>query len=69
MVWAWLFGTVSFELFGQLAGTVTPERRTEVFDAEATRAARGIGLPAASLSVSPRSSHGGDGPRPEGISP
>jgi hypothetical protein len=45
MVWAWLFGTVSFELFGQLEGTVTPQRRSEVFEAEAARAAGWIGLP------------------------
>jgi AcrR family transcriptional regulator len=45
MVWAWLFGTVSFELFGQLEGTVTPQRRSEVFEAEAVRAAGWIGLP------------------------
>jgi hypothetical protein len=48
MLWAWLFGTVSFELFGQLEGTVTPQRRTEVFEAEAVRAAGWIGLGEAS---------------------
>lgn len=45
MVWAWLLGTVSFELFGQLAGTVLPERRAEVFDAEVHRASAWVGLP------------------------
>lgn len=45
MVWAWLLGTVSFELFGQLSGTVLPERRAEVFDAEVHRAAGWVGLP------------------------
>lgn len=45
MVWAWLLGTVSFELFGQLAGTVLPQRRAEVFDAEVHRAAGWVGLP------------------------
>ncbi len=48
MVWAWLFGSVSLELFGQLQGTVLPTHRTEVFDAEARRAARWIGIPAPS---------------------
>lgn len=48
MVWAWLFGTVSFELFGQLQGTVTPQYRTEVFDAQALRAASWIGVPTTS---------------------
>ena len=55
MVWAWLFGTVSFELFGQLEGTVTPGRRTEVFEAEAVRAAEWIGLPAPGPDGGPRS--------------
>ena len=53
MVWAWLFGTVSFELFGQLEGTVTPERRAEVFEAEAVRAAEWIGLTDLSPGASP----------------
>jgi len=53
MVWAWLFGTVSFEVFGQLESTVTPQRRAEVFDAEAVRAAGWIGLPATSTAGSP----------------
>jgi hypothetical protein len=53
MVWAWLFGTVSFELFGQLEGTVTPEGRTEVFQAQAARAAEWIGLTTLSAAGSP----------------
>ncbi len=49
MAWTWLFGAVSFELFGQLTGAVVPERRDEVFDVEVVRAAGWLGLlPAAS---------------------
>ncbi len=44
MAWTWLFGAVSFELFGQLNGAVLPERRGEVFDAEVERAAAWLGL-------------------------
>ena len=46
MAWTWLFGAVSLELFGQLTGAVSPERRTEVFDAEARGAGAWLGLPA-----------------------
>ncbi|MEO7746463.1 MAG: TetR/AcrR family transcriptional regulator [Actinomycetota bacterium] len=48
MVWAWLIGTVSLEVFGQLTGTVTPGRRTEVFEAEAVRSAGWIGVASSS---------------------
>ncbi len=44
MAWTWLFGAVSFELFGQLNGAVLPEQRAEVFDAEVERAAAWLGL-------------------------
>lgn len=44
MAWTWLFGAVSFELFGQLTGAVAPERREAVFAAEAQRAAGWLGL-------------------------
>jgi hypothetical protein len=47
MVWTWLFGAVSFELFGQLVGAVAPERRDDVFAAEAERAAGWLGLTSA----------------------
>jgi AcrR family transcriptional regulator len=46
MAWTWLFGAVSFELFGQLTGAVVPERRAEVFRVEAERAAGWLGLTA-----------------------
>lgn len=44
MAWTWLFGAVSFELFGQLTGAVVVERRDAVFDAEVQRAALWLGL-------------------------
>ncbi|MFZ1410153.1 MAG: TetR/AcrR family transcriptional regulator [Micropruina sp.] len=44
MAWTWLFGAVSFELFGQLNGVISPERRTDVFDAQVLRAAGQLGL-------------------------
>jgi AcrR family transcriptional regulator len=44
MAWTWLFGAVSFELFGQLNGAVLPEQREQVFDAEVERAAAWLGL-------------------------
>jgi hypothetical protein len=44
MAWTWLFGAVSFELFGQLNGAVLPEQRAQVFDAEVERAAAWLGL-------------------------
>lgn len=44
MAWTWLFGAVSFELFGQLTGAVVPERREDVFAAQAQRAAGWLGL-------------------------
>jgi AcrR family transcriptional regulator len=44
MAWTWLFGAVSFELFGQLAGAVLPEQREQVFGAEVERAAAWLGL-------------------------
>ena len=44
MAWTWLFGAVSFELFGQLTGAVAPEQREAVFAAEAHRAAGWLGL-------------------------
>ena len=44
MAWTWLFGAVSFELFGQLVGAVAPERRADVFAVEARRAAGWLGL-------------------------
>ncbi|HET6969092.1 MAG TPA: TetR/AcrR family transcriptional regulator [Ornithinibacter sp.] len=44
MAWTWLFGAVSFELFGQLTGAVAQERRDAVFEAEAQRAALSLGL-------------------------
>lgn len=44
MAWTWLFGAVSFELFGQLTGAVAPERREAVFAVEARRAADWLGL-------------------------
>ena len=59
MAWAWLFGTVSFEVFGQLEGTVTRQRRSEVFDAEARRVAGWIGVPKPSPAGSCGPSHSG----------
>jgi len=44
MAWTWIFGSVSFELFGHLSGAVAPERRTAVFAAEAQQAAGWLGL-------------------------
>lgn len=44
MAWTWLFGAVSFELFGQLEGAVVPERRAEVFGAQAAAVAGWLGL-------------------------
>ena len=44
MRWTWLFGAVSFELFGQLTGAVAPERRERVFDAEVHRVAVWLAL-------------------------
>ena len=44
MAWTWLFGAVSFELFGQLTGAVLAGDREEVFDAEVERAAAWLGL-------------------------
>jgi AcrR family transcriptional regulator len=46
MAWTWLFGAVSFELFGQLTGAVEVERRDAVFDAQVQRAAVWLGLAA-----------------------
>ena len=51
MAWTWLFGAVSFELFGQLTGAVLPEQREQVFDAEVERAAAWLGLIPASGST------------------
>ena len=40
MAWTWLFGAVSFELFGQLTGAVRrPSGASAVFDAEVQRVA------------------------------
>ena len=44
MAWTWLFGAVSFELFGQLNGAIADDRRRDVFDAEVLRAAGWLGL-------------------------
>jgi AcrR family transcriptional regulator len=44
MAWTWIFGSVSFELFGHLSGAVEPERRSAVFTAEAQQAAAWLGL-------------------------
>ena len=44
VAWTWLFGAVSFELFGQLEGAVAPERREEVFGAQAAAVAAWLGL-------------------------
>jgi len=44
MVWTGVFGAVSFELFGQLHGTVDGERRGEVFAAEVDRWAAWLGV-------------------------
>ncbi len=44
MAWTWLFGAVSFELFGQLTGAVLAADREQVFDAEVERAAAWLGL-------------------------
>ena len=44
MAWTWLFGAVSFELFGQLTGAVLAGDREQVFDAEVERAAAWLGL-------------------------
>lgn len=44
MAWTWLFGAVSFELFGQLTGAVAVERRGAVFEAEALRVGQWLGL-------------------------
>ncbi len=44
MAWTWLFGAVSFEVFGQLTETVVPQRREEVFDAEVQRVGQWLGL-------------------------
>lgn len=44
VAWTWLFGAVSFELFGQLEGAVVPERRTQVFGAQAAAVASWLGL-------------------------
>jgi AcrR family transcriptional regulator len=44
LVWSWLFGAVSFELFGQLTGAVAPERRAQVFEAQVQRVAGLLGL-------------------------
>ena len=44
MAWTWLFGAVSFELFGQLTGAVQPEQREQVFGAEVEHAAAWLGL-------------------------
>ncbi len=44
VAWTWLFGAVSFELFGQLEGAVVPERRAQVFDAQAAAVAGWLGL-------------------------
>ncbi len=44
MAWTWLFGAVSFELFGQLTGAVVPELRERVFDAEVDRVAGWLAL-------------------------
>jgi len=44
MAWTWLFGAVSFEVFGQLTDTVLPQRREDVFDAEVQRVGQWLGL-------------------------
>ncbi len=44
MAWTWLFGAVSFELFGQLTGAVAPERRQQVFECEVEAAGGWLGL-------------------------
>jgi AcrR family transcriptional regulator len=44
MAWTWLFGAVSFEVFGQLTGAVVPERRREVFEVEVEHAGAWLGL-------------------------
>ena len=62
MAWTWLFGAVSFELFGQLTGAVAVERREAVFEAEALRAAHWLGLatgPDASTDAGPSSGSAG----------
>ena len=46
MAWTWLFGAVSFELFGQLTGAVDPERRSQVFEEEVRAAGGWLGLSA-----------------------
>lgn len=59
VMWAWLIGAVSLEVFGQLTGTVTESRRIEVFDAEAVRAAGWMGV-LAPPAGSPQLSHDAD---------
>lgn len=44
MAWTFLFGAVSFELFGQLHNTVAPHRRGDYFTAQVTRIAVLLGL-------------------------
>lgn len=47
MAWTYLFGSVSFELFGQRHDVITDDRRDAFFDAEVERVGRLVGLPPA----------------------
>ena len=60
MAWTWLFGAVSFELFGQLTGAVAVDRRDAVFDEQVERAGTWLGLAAGPEGATPEQPAGED---------